>query len=420
MRTLLTLSSPLGCELRRQLQRGRVHVYAYSEAVGSTNETSFLHKLYCIKRSHLGYIALLCVSTDLTKQKTRGTSMSLTTHLKHWKQSPVGQFLHERFPLTASITKGANSQLRNTSTIRPTGQSVPYPYMTLGMAIDYRIRYYFALTPSDHLRTARDGAVFLSFQPVLSDDDVPVDIEDVLNAGGPFSFDAFTEGATQGLYDWKTFASLFRDLDTALVQLRPIGQRLESEAEHLLARYCYVLALLDAVGRTAMTQQGPLVVPSPPKSTSQLLAIPRDAYIEDLRNMSWLFYEQCQDILSFPYVLNPTFIGSADVGGADADIIVDGCLMEIKASIKPNIEPNWLWQLAGYLLLDYEDVYHITYLGIYMARQGMRFQWSVEEFLHLLTGHSLTSLESLRHEFRSCFNRKSRSTHEKRVRAMKH
>ncbi|HYT35758.1 MAG TPA: hypothetical protein VEL49_01175 [Ktedonobacteraceae bacterium] len=326
--------------------------------------------------------------------------MSLTYHLKNWKQSPIGQFLREQFPQTARITKEANSQLRSASTIRPTDP--PVPYGTLGMAIDYRIRYSFALTPSDRLRTARTGAASLSFQPLTSNDDIPVDQEDI-PTGVIFNFNPFVEGATRGLYDWKIFTTFFHDLDALLVKIHPVARRLESDAEQLLARYCYVLALLDAVGRGV--EEGPLFLP-PKKSAHELLAIPRDAWIEDLCNMSWLFYDQCHDLLSLPYVLNPVFAGSNDVGGADADLIVDGCLMELKASITPKFEPDWLWQLAGYLLLDYEDAYHMRDLSIYMVRQGLRFQWSIEEFLGLLTGNPQASLEPLRHKFRSCFSKR--------------
>jgi len=107
--------------------------------------------------------------------------------------------------------------------------------------------------------------------------------------------------------------------------------------------------------------------------------------------------------LSLPFVLNPTFSGSNDVGGADADLIVDRCLIEIKTSKLAKIEPSWLRQLVGYLLLDYTDEHHIQSLGIYMARQGLLFSWTVDEFLYILTGNTEVSLSQLRQEFRQLF-----------------
>lgn len=145
--------------------------------------------------------------------------MSLTSHLKHWKQSPIGQFLHEYFPQTASITKGANGQLRNASTIRPGDQPAPSTYGTLGMAIDYRIRYSFALTPSSEFRYPSEGAASLSFRQWTNDEDIPVDFEDV-PVGIPFDFNP-ANGIAQGPYAWKTFTSFFRNLDAVLAEIHP-------------------------------------------------------------------------------------------------------------------------------------------------------------------------------------------------------
>ena len=82
-----------------------------------------------------------------------------------------------------------------------------------------------------------------------------------------------------------------------------------------------------------------------------------------------------------------------------ADLIVDGCLMEILASVKPEIESPSLWQLAGYLLLDSKDRYKIRSVGIYMARQGKLLQWPIADFLRLLAGNDTVSLAQLRQEF---------------------
>jgi len=84
-------------------------------------------------------------------------------------------------------------------------------------------------------------------------------------------------------------------------------------------------------------------------------------------------------------------------------LIVDSCLIEIKTSKLTKIDPDWLRQLAGYLLLDYNEEHHIQSLGIYMARQGLLFRWSVDEFLATLTGKSEVSLSQLRQEFRQLF-----------------
>jgi hypothetical protein len=180
------------------------------------------------------------------------------------------------------------------------------------------------------------------------------------------------------------------------------------QGEQILARYCFVLALFEEVYREGLTgraQYGPLLSSAPKSSVEELLAIPLDGWIEDICVMSWLFYDQCHDLLHLSAHLNPGFVGSGDVGGADADLIVDRCLFEIKASFQPKIEPDWLWQLVGYLLLDYGDAYQVTTGGIYMVRQGILFRRPVEEFLCKLTGEPQVSLAPLRQEFRARFSK---------------
>ncbi|MBV9444421.1 MAG: AAA family ATPase [Streptosporangiaceae bacterium] len=81
----------------------------------------------------------------------------------------------------------------------------------------------------------------------------------------------------------------------------------------------------------------------------------------------------------------PVFAGSTDIGGADADFIVDGLLLDCKATTTPTrLGGSEIGQLAGYLLLDYDDRYRITQVGLYLPRQGATIAWQVPEFLRLL------------------------------------
>jgi hypothetical protein len=65
----------------------------------------------------------------------------------------------------------------------------------------------------------------------------------------------------------------------------------------------------------------------------------------------------------------PVFTGSADIGGADADFILGGLLLDCKATITPrNLGAAEINQLAGYLLLDYDDEFGIRQVGLYLSR----------------------------------------------------
>jgi hypothetical protein len=207
----------------------------------------------------------------------------------------------------------------------------------------------------------------------------------------------------------KLIISFFDKLDAILQAIQPIGRRLELEEERLLARYCFVLGLFEEVYRSARYLDGPLMVPAPRKSVDELLAIPEDAWVDDLCALSWLFYDKHSHLLSLPFTLNPTFTGSNDVGGADADLIVNGCLLDIKTTIGQKIDAKHLRQLVGYALLDYNDAHHIDSVGIYMARQGELFTWPIADFFYQLTGDSTASLTQLREEFRTLFQPKRSS-----------
>ncbi len=304
--------------------------------------------------------------------------MSLTSHLND-KTSPIGQFIKQHFSQTTALTKDANRQLKDVSTLRPLESAEEsYPYGSLGAAFDYRARYAFAITPYQQL-VAWHGALLLSI------------------AGGSYSR--------------RLVKDFFEKLDVTLKTVQPVGKRLDTVDEHTLDRYCFVLSLFEQVFRSSAYVQGPLMQPTVKHSVEELLAIPQVAWLDDLRAMFMLFYDRYHHLLSRPAILNPVFAGSVDIGGADADMIVEGCLIDMKASISPQIKADFLYQLAGYVLLDYNDMYHITSVGIYMARQGLLFKWSVPVFLSELTGDNTLSLASLRREFRTlCQSGRSRST----------
>jgi hypothetical protein len=335
-------------------------------------------------------------------------SMSLRTHIKDVKGSAIGLFFRERFSHTDTLTKDVNRRLQNASTIRPAILLSPYVYSTLGTAIDYRIRYSFAITPNEQL-TAWYGAWGLALKLPETTEDIMIPQDELLDLLSAHlistTFDPFSNSVAYGPYSANLLESFFASLDLTLAEIKPSGRRLAAKQEKLLARYCYVLALFERVYREGLLSpavlEGPLFGPTTKESVQELLAIPQDDLVDDLWEMSWVFYERCNHLLTKPTILNPHFVGSGDVGGADGDLIVDGCLIELKASVQPKIEPNWLRQLAGYLLLDYDDANQIRSLGIYMVRQGMLFTWPVEDFLQMLTGDPAASVASLRRELRA-------------------
>ncbi len=82
-------------------------------------------------------------------------------------------------------------------------------------------------------------------------------------------------------------------------------------------------------------------------------------------------------------ILNPTFgIGSKLVGGADADLIIDNTLIDIKVAKEMVLKRNYFNQLIGYYILyliggiaNFKNI-TIDSIGIYFARYN--YLWSIK------------------------------------------
>ena len=88
-------------------------------------------------------------------------------------------------------------------------------------------------------------------------------------------------------------------------------------------------------------------------------------------------------------LLNPTFgKGSQLVGGADADLIIDDKLIDIKTTKKLELPLNDFCQIIGYLLLHRiggtssgSGEFKIEQLGIYYSRYGYLFLFNVKDLI---------------------------------------
>ena len=88
--------------------------------------------------------------------------------------------------------------------------------------------------------------------------------------------------------------------------------------------------------------------------------------------------------------LNPDFGGASfAVGGADGDLIVDDCMIDIKTTIKGKPAGGQILQLVGYMILDSLhraaagpiERPSLRGAGLYMARQDVLYRWDVDDIL---------------------------------------
>ncbi len=323
--------------------------------------------------------------------------MSLTSSLKD-PTSPLAKFVASRLPNVAPIRDDWKLRLTGTTTLRPS-DDIRLPWATIGTAIDYRLRYYFAVTEPIDLVAVHGGMWRVGAGGPVIDldllDESPqrdfifYDSEDIDASVSP-------ERRPAAL-----LAAPFVDYLTALTDgMSPVGVRLRSDAESALCRACYVLALYDQLYRAGTEIGSPLYTLPAQGTVDDLLKLASNDAVADMCRLSWAFFDSQPSLLAQEAVLNPTFEGSHLVGGADADLIVDGCLIDIKATVNPlPVKPLDLYQPVSYALIDFGDEYGVTSLGVYLARQTVLLRWPLEKYVwHLSEGQS--SVESLRRDLR--------------------
>lgn len=367
--------------------------------------------------------------------------MSLTSIL-HNPDHPLTQFIDTRFPNMQRFLSSERRQLGQAGTIYP--DRIPREGLRhIGRAIDYRLRYYFGVTPYHEL-TAYEGARRLIWtQDYIETPDSkllyrkedglivwydrdsgrrlctynPAD-ESAYGVQGDIFMKllhlstvlANGEQLPEGVDEWSdeeinptppgVLGDFFVGLRSLLSDHDPVGRRLSKIEEDEINRYCVGLSQLEAIvrgGDSGVFREGIESI----ASLDSILDYAEAAWIDDLRSLSWLFYDRYHHLLSLPTVLNPVFEGAPDVGGADGDLIIGQTLMEIKTVKSWKIElQNALRQLLGYVLLDYSDQYNVKRIGMYMARQGVTLRWDLEAAIRSMSSEKSYSLNELRQQFR--------------------
>ncbi|MGK4586107.1 hypothetical protein [Kitasatospora sp. HPMI-4] len=281
--------------------------------------------------------------------------MSLTSELRR-PDSPISRFFARELPGVAELAARYGhwaGQLRRPLRPRHQGE-IAWPM--LGHTIDHRIRISLGSAYGPPIRIGVDA--FAGSRP----------------AGPPPEASAAIHRAGQQM-----IAELTTHTSTPPLALAgPEGER--------LVRLCFLASHFEAVFRSGKVE-GLLAEASAASTLDSLLeAVPPyaladiDAQLQlaaDPEALGWLPGRQV--------ACGPVFAGSAHVGGADADFVTGGELIDCKATVKPtNIGIRELYQLAGYLLLDYDDQHRIRVLSLYLARQGALIGWSTDEFLAAL------------------------------------
>ena len=183
----------------------------------------------------------------------------------------------------------------------------------------------------------------------------------------------------------------FTDTHQFIRDARPSAHTLTARQEHELSARCIIMAVLEQSARTSPYRSG-LLHSTDIHHPEDLFRLIRQPWIDDVtalaRNAATVLDSQTDR----PHTPNPTFDGSPDVGGADADIIIDTCLIDIKTTINPALKGEWLHQILSYTLLDYSDQHRIDRVAVLMPRQSTMPTWPISQFMDTLSNHRAQDL----------------------------
>lgn len=98
--------------------------------------------------------------------------------------------------------------------------------------------------------------------------------------------------------------------------------------------------------------------------------------------------------------IGPTFAQSLALGGADADVVYDGTLIDLKSSAQAGVVGRLeAWQLLGYVFADTDDICHIERVGFAALRRRRTRIWPAQELIDALAGRPAAGVEQWRTEF---------------------
>lgn len=294
--------------------------------------------------------------------------MSLTSNLSK-RNNPIREWFESKLPNLETFQKDVRT-CGDLLLPSPTQVSLN----TVGTAFDYRIRYWFDISPTDSLVAAIIGKIIYEADEL--------DLSQL----------------------WKLFVL---SLEKTLQNTSPVGRELNKTEEILLLRYCWVLALFEEILRGGFGINSPLFTVAS-TDPNELLSLASDLAIQDLLSLMKIAYKS--QLLVKPIdkpILNPTFSGSMFVGGADADLILDGCLIDLKTTKSKTPTRAFLsrkdyYQLIGYVILDFKNEYNISSLSFYLARRGASVTWTVNDFIDQASSGKW-SIKKLRKDFLTNF-----------------
>jgi hypothetical protein len=283
--------------------------------------------------------------------------MSLSSHLK---SGPVRGWFGQRFPNTRAVAESTNRTLRGgafASTPCPLEPASGVDSALAGTAVEYLLILHLRADAWERT-TASSGAADLDRRPRLRG---------------------------RALLAEREVAARARELAPAERELS-VGEWSE------LLRLSVVLARLEQWFRRRDPVwdfvAGPLIEHEPGDIQTLGWVMADETTVADLGRLARVALEDNRALAEAEQLLfGPTFAQSLALGGADADIIADGLLLDLKSTKQSRVvgAPE-LWQLVGYALADTNDKFGIDSCGIAALRWRSRVTLPSMDLLRDLSG----------------------------------
>lgn len=174
----------------------------------------------------------------------------------------------------------------------------------------------------------------------------------------------------------------------------------------VLNRACWAIALLTEAFRGGLPAiaRGPLgrFAGRSRVTGDELLALAPPDGVDQLGRFRRVFTDILLPQLAGyrgTWALGPSFTGSRLIK-ADADVITAGLLLDLKTTTaRFSLPVGDLYQIIGYALLDTDDEFGLSQVGLFSARYGHLATWELSSLLGALAEREV-SVPALRAEFR--------------------
>jgi hypothetical protein len=144
-------------------------------------------------------------------------------------------------------------------------------------------------------------------------------------------------------------------------------------------RRCIGLAALTHVYRSSRAQDA-LEIEIDKFDSDGIMSLGTDEQARQLLRMQAVMEEHLLPRLpQGQQIIGPTFTGSMHMPG-DGDLIAGNLLLDLKTSIKNALDGKDVYQLLTYLLMDWDNEYDLSEVGIFNARYGYLATWKTSDF----------------------------------------